>query len=42
MYSILSLNTLFQFILQCISVPYPDSGLCKLGMEQDSCKFTYT
>ena len=39
--SILSLKTPLHFILQLISVPYRESGLCKLGMELDSCNFTY-
>ena len=29
--SFLLLKTLFYFILQCISVPYLESGLCRLG-----------
>ena len=39
--SYLLLKTLFYFISQCTSVPYLESGLCKLGKELDNCKFTF-
>ena len=39
--SYLLLKTLFYFISQCTSVPYLESGLCKLGMELDNCNFTF-
>ena len=35
--SCLFLKTLFYFISQCTSVPYLESGLCKLDKELDSC-----
>ena len=31
---------LFYFILQCTSVPYLESGLCKLDKKLDNCIFT--
>ena len=37
----LLLKTLFYFISQCTSIPYLESGLCKLGKELDNCNFTY-
>ena len=39
--SYLLLKTLFSFISQCTSVPYLESGLCKLGKELDNCNFTF-
>ena len=38
--SYLLLETLFYFISQCTSVPYFESGLCKLDKELDNCNFT--
>ena len=35
------LKTLFYFISQCPSVPYLESGLCKLDKELDNCNFTF-
>ena len=35
--SYLLLKTLIYFISQCTSVPYLESGLCKLGKELDNC-----
>ena len=37
--SYLFLKTLFYFILQCTSLPYLRSGLCKLVKELDNCNF---
>ena len=39
--SYLLLKTLFYFILQCTSVPYFESGLCKLDKELGNCNFTF-
>ena len=39
--SYLLLRILFYFILQCNSVPYLESGLCKLDKELDNCNFTF-
>ena len=39
--SCLLLKTLFYSISQCTSVPYLESGLCKLGKELDNCNFTF-
>ena len=39
--SYLLLKTLFYFISQCTSVPYLESGLCKLDYELDNCNFTF-
>ena len=39
--SYLLLKTLFYFISQCTSVPYLESGLCKLVKELDNCNFTF-
>ena len=38
--SYLILKTLFYFISKCTSVPYFESGLCKLDNELDNCNFT--
>ena len=35
-FSYLLLKTVFYFISQCTSVPYLESGLCKLGKELDN------
>ena len=37
--SYLLLKTLLYFISQCTSVPYLESGLCKLDKELDNCNF---
>ena len=37
----LLLKTLFYFISQCTSMPYLESGLCKLDKELDNCNFTF-
>ena len=39
--SYLLLKKLFYFISQCTSVPYLESGLCKLDKELDICNFTF-
>ena len=39
--SYLLLKTLFYFISQCASVPYLDSGLCKLDKDMGNCNFTF-
>ena len=39
--SYLFLKTLYYFISQCTSVPYLESGLCKLDKELDNCNFTF-
>ena len=39
--SYLLLKTLFYFISQCTSVPYLESGLCKLDKELINCNFTF-
>ena len=39
--SYLLLKTLFYFISQCTSVPYLESGWCKLDKELDNCNFTF-
>ena len=39
--SYLLLKTLFYFISQCTSVPYVESGLCKLGKGLDNYNFTF-
>ena len=39
--SYLLLKTLFYFISQSTSVPYLESGLCKLGKELNKCNFTF-
>ena len=39
--SYLLLKTLFYFLSQCTSVPYLESGLCKLGKGLDNCNFTF-
>ena len=36
----LLLKTLFYFISQCTSVPYFESGLCKLEKELNNCNIT--
>ena len=38
--SYLLLKTLVYFISQCTSIPYLESGLCKLDKELDKCNFT--
>ena len=38
--SYLLLKTLFYFISQCTSVPYLESGLCKLDKDLDNFNFT--
>ena len=35
------LKTLFYLISQCTSVPYVESGLCKLDKQLDKCNFTF-
>ena len=32
---------MFYFISQCTSVPYLESGLCKLDKKLDNCNFTF-
>ena len=39
--SYLLLKILFYFISQCTSVPYLESGLCKLDKKLDNCNFTF-
>ena len=39
--SYLLLKTLFNFISQCTSAPYLESGLCKFAKELDNCNFTF-
>ena len=39
--SFLLLKTLFYFISQCTSVPYLESGLCKLDKELDNCNIKF-
>ena len=39
--SYLLLQTLFYFISQCTTIPYLESGMCKLGKELDNCNFTF-
>ena len=39
--SYLLLKTLFYFISQCTSVPFLESGWCKLDRELDKCNFTF-
>ena len=40
-YSFLLLKTYFYFISQCTSVPYLESGLCKLDKELGNCNITF-
>ena len=39
--SYLLLKTLLYFISQCTSVPFLESGLCKLDKELDNCNFIF-
>ena len=39
--SYLLLKTLFYYISQCTSIPYLESGVCKLDKELDNCNFTF-
>ena len=39
--SYLLFKTLFNFISQCTSVPYLESGFCKLDKKLDNCNFTF-
>ena len=39
--SYLLLKTLFYFISQCTTIPYLESGMCKLNNELGSCNFTF-
>ena len=39
--SYLLFKTLFNFISQCTSVPYLESGFCKLDKKLDNCNFLH-